>query len=305
MSAAIGRHRRRRSIASTGAQKVTGAARYAGESRSPDLAHARDGAQHDRARHARGDRREGRAERAGRARGAHAVQRDRTYRKAAWPASSRRRARAVAPAGRRSPLQRPADRASSSPIRSSTPCAAAALVRVAYAAERAPSLDFDRARQRERLPPKEARQHPSRPRRAAMSTAGLAAADVQHRRPSTRRRSRPTIRSSRTPRVAAWDGDQLTLHDATQGVFGVQQTLAKTFGIAGERRARRFSFRRRRLRLQGLGVVARGAGGDGGARSSGRPVQARARAAADVRPGGRPAAHRAARRARARRATAC
>jgi xanthine dehydrogenase YagR molybdenum-binding subunit len=32
--------------------------------------------------------------------------------------------------------------------------------------------------------------------------------------------------------IAQWDGDQLTLHDATQNIFGVKQYLAKTFGIS-------------------------------------------------------------------------
>ncbi|WP_372698947.1 xanthine dehydrogenase family protein molybdopterin-binding subunit [Arthrobacter sp. JSM 101049] len=34
--------------------------------------------------------------------------------------------------------------------------------------------------------------------------------------------------------VAQWDGDQLTLHDSTQGVYSVRQTLAPVFGIAPE-----------------------------------------------------------------------
>ncbi|MBV9848297.1 MAG: xanthine dehydrogenase family protein molybdopterin-binding subunit, partial [Armatimonadetes bacterium] len=31
--------------------------------------------------------------------------------------------------------------------------------------------------------------------------------------------------------VAQWDGDRLTVYDATQGIFGVQGVLAKTFGL--------------------------------------------------------------------------
>ncbi len=34
--------------------------------------------------------------------------------------------------------------------------------------------------------------------------------------------------------LAQWDGDHLTVYDATQGVFGVQGTLAKTFGLPPE-----------------------------------------------------------------------
>lgn len=34
--------------------------------------------------------------------------------------------------------------------------------------------------------------------------------------------------------MAQWDGDRLTVHDATQHISGVQETLAKTFGIPNE-----------------------------------------------------------------------
>ena len=34
--------------------------------------------------------------------------------------------------------------------------------------------------------------------------------------------------------LAVWDGDHLTLYDATQGVFGARDTVAKTFGIPAE-----------------------------------------------------------------------
>ncbi len=34
--------------------------------------------------------------------------------------------------------------------------------------------------------------------------------------------------------LAAWDGDRLTLYDSTQGVFGVRGTVAKTFGVPAE-----------------------------------------------------------------------
>ena len=32
--------------------------------------------------------------------------------------------------------------------------------------------------------------------------------------------------------IAVWEGDRLTVYDATQGIFGVQRVLAKTFGLA-------------------------------------------------------------------------
>src|SRR5207248_8897160 len=34
---------------------------------------------------------------------------------------------------------------------------------------------------------------------------------------------------------AAWEGDRLTLHDATQYVYGVKRFVAKTFGLADNR----------------------------------------------------------------------
>ena len=34
--------------------------------------------------------------------------------------------------------------------------------------------------------------------------------------------------------IAQWDGDHLTIHDATQHISGVQETLAKIFGIPKE-----------------------------------------------------------------------
>jgi len=34
--------------------------------------------------------------------------------------------------------------------------------------------------------------------------------------------------------IAQWEGDRLTLHDATQGVSGVRQTVAKIFGISAD-----------------------------------------------------------------------
>ena len=57
--------------------------------------------------------------------------------------------------------------------------------------------------------------------------------------------------------IAHWEGDRLTLYDATQYVSGVRETVAKTLGIPAENVRVIVALRRRRLRLQGLGVVAR------------------------------------------------
>src|SRR5213078_1078554 len=35
--------------------------------------------------------------------------------------------------------------------------------------------------------------------------------------------------------IAQWDGDRLTLHDATQYLFGAKRYVAKTFGIPEDR----------------------------------------------------------------------
>jgi CO/xanthine dehydrogenase Mo-binding subunit len=35
--------------------------------------------------------------------------------------------------------------------------------------------------------------------------------------------------------IAQWNGDQLTLHDATQYVYGVKRFVTKTLGIAEDR----------------------------------------------------------------------
>ena len=62
--------------------------------------------------------------------------------------------------------------------------------------------------------------------------------------------------------IAAWDGDKLTVHTATQGISGARQTLAALFGIAGKRDGH-LPLCRRRLRLQGQHMAARDTGRDG------------------------------------------
>jgi xanthine dehydrogenase YagR molybdenum-binding subunit len=108
--------------------------------------------------------------------------------------------------------------------------AAAAWVRVTYASTNA-VLDFSGARASAYAPKKAGRAETDA--RWGDLAAGLAAADVKVDAVYT------TPMETHNPMephatLAQWDGDRLTLHDATQGVSGVKQTIAKTFGIPPE-----------------------------------------------------------------------
>ena len=105
--------------------------------------------------------------------------------------------------------------------------AAAERVRVTYAPANA-VLDFASARAAAYKPAKAVRSEPD----ASWGdrAAGLAAAEVKVDAIYT------TPMETHNPMephatLAQWDGDRLTLHDATQGVSGVKQNIAKTFGI--------------------------------------------------------------------------
>jgi xanthine dehydrogenase YagR molybdenum-binding subunit len=107
---------------------------------------------------------------------------------------------------------------------------AARLVRVIYAPADA-TLDFDVAKARAYAPPK-ANREPADLSRGDVA-AGFAAATtkvgavyttpVEHHNPMEPHAT-----------IAAWNGDALTVHDATQNVGGVKTTLARIFGIAPE-----------------------------------------------------------------------
>ncbi|TMH40193.1 MAG: xanthine dehydrogenase family protein molybdopterin-binding subunit, partial [Betaproteobacteria bacterium] len=105
--------------------------------------------------------------------------------------------------------------------------AGADLVRVRYAEAKA-QLDFERAK-RDAYPVKQMPQ--GEPAVAwGESDKALGAAEVRIEQTYT------TPMETHNPMephatLAQWDGDRLTLHDATQGVSGVKQTIAKTFGI--------------------------------------------------------------------------
>ncbi len=107
---------------------------------------------------------------------------------------------------------------------------AARLVRVVYAPAGA-KLDFAVAKA-SAYPPAKANREPTDLSRGNVA-AGLAAAatrvevvyttPIEHHNPMEPHAT-----------IAEWNGDHLTLHDATQNVGGVKATLAKMFGIAPE-----------------------------------------------------------------------
>ncbi len=85
--------------------------------------------------------------------------------------------------------------------------------------------------------------------------------------------------------IAQWTGEQLTLHDATQYISGVKQTVARSPRPSRRQRARPLPVYWRRLRLQRFYMVPRGACGDGG-QGGQPPSKAGVGAATDVRSGG-------------------
>jgi xanthine dehydrogenase YagR molybdenum-binding subunit len=107
---------------------------------------------------------------------------------------------------------------------------AARLVRVVYAPAEA-KLDFGAARASAYAPPM-ANREPTDLSRGNVGE-GLAAAaakvEVVYRTPIEHHNPMEPHAT-----IAAWNGEQLTLHDATQNVGGVKTTLAKIFGIAPE-----------------------------------------------------------------------
>ena len=105
-------------------------------------------------------------------------------------------------------------------------------LQVTYAADgAAAALDFDAAKARA-FAPEKANREPAAHRRGDLA-AGLAAArsrieasyttPVEHHNPMEPHAT-----------LAEWQGDRLTVHDATQYVAGDRDTLAKTFGIPPE-----------------------------------------------------------------------
>ena len=56
--------------------------------------------------------------------------------------------------------------------------------------------------------------------------------------------------------IAVWEGDKLTVYDATQGIFGARKRAGQDVRPAAGERPRRVALPRRRLRLQRLRLVA-------------------------------------------------
>ena len=234
-----------------------------------------------------GDRHERRAERAGRARGAHAVQRT--------AVTERRRGRLPPPSGRRvsraprprRPLQRPADRARRSRI---------ARARDRGRGARARRLPRAGGRRRLRTALAGATPYPDKilgisepASRRGDVDAGLAAADVrieaEYTTPiETHNPMEPHATVARWRRRRA-DAARL---DAVR----LRRAAASSRRRSASRRAsaRRLRLHRRRVRLEGIGMVARRPCGDRRARV-GPAREGRARPAADVRPGRRAAIH--------------
>jgi xanthine dehydrogenase YagR molybdenum-binding subunit len=107
---------------------------------------------------------------------------------------------------------------------------AARLVRAVYAPSE-PRLDFDVAKA-SAIAPQRANREPTDHARgdvAAAMAAAAATVDVVYTTPVEHHNPMEPHAT-----IAAWDGDRLTLHDATQNVGGVRATLAKIFAIAPE-----------------------------------------------------------------------
>ena len=107
---------------------------------------------------------------------------------------------------------------------------AARRVRVGYEVAQ-PALDFDVAKKSPHKPAKDG----ASPADVSWGDieAGLQQGDVRHDATySTPMEHHNPMEPHAT--VAQWDGERLTVHDATQYVSGVKRTLAKTLGIAAE-----------------------------------------------------------------------
>ena len=246
------RRRRRRSTASTGREKVTGAARYAFEHagrrrrlrvavvQSTIAAGAIDA--HRRRRGARAARRARRPHPRQRA----AARRDRRRRAAAscspttvaLPRPDRRRGRRRDARGRRA--RRPT------------------LVRVDYDAERArrraPRRPPRPLRAREGQPDVPDRHRPGRRRRPRSRDAAVVV-DATYATPAEPQQPDGAARHA----SRCWeDDDLLTLYDSTQGACArARRRSPRCSASTPEQRARRLPARRRRLRLQGHAAPAR------------------------------------------------
>ena len=206
-----------------GKLKVCGRAPYRGRVRAAGPGARRDGDEHGAERPDRAHGRRGGERAAGRARDPDADER-------AAPAAARQRRgqpadrpRPQRAAGRRRLVQHCSRSRSRSPTRFERAAQAARLVRVVYAPADA-RLDFDAAKA-QAFAPARANREPTDHSRGDLG-AGLAAAaakvDVVYTTPIEHHNPMEPHAT-----IAEWDGDRLTLHDATQNVGGVRTTLAQ------------------------------------------------------------------------------
>ncbi|NRR32230.1 xanthine dehydrogenase family protein molybdopterin-binding subunit [Oxalobacteraceae bacterium] len=110
---------------------------------------------------------------------------------------------------------------------------AARRLRIRYVhAAGAAELDFERAGKAPRKP----KEQPGRPSDTSRGNlaGGIARAAVKvDQRYGTPLENHNPLEPHAT--IASWDGDELTLYDATQNVSGVRTTAARTFGMAPEK----------------------------------------------------------------------
>ena len=104
---------------------------------------------------------------------------------------------------------------------------AASLVRVRYQEEK-PDLDMIRG-EKYAYAPKAANGEPTDTKRGNVDAGRAAAAHLIEQSYATPMENHNPMEPHAT--TAVWDGDNLTVYDATQGVFGVRRVLAKTFRL--------------------------------------------------------------------------
>jgi xanthine dehydrogenase YagR molybdenum-binding subunit len=108
---------------------------------------------------------------------------------------------------------------------------AARSLSIRYAASSA-VLDFKKAKLKLRKPPSTP-ERPTDSSRGNISGSMARAASTMHAVYTTPLENHNPMEPHAT--IAAWEGEQLVLHDSTQNVSGVRKTAAKTFGIAPEK----------------------------------------------------------------------
>ena len=156
-------------------------------------------------------------------------------------------------AGRRPDLaRRPDRRAGASPRRFEAAREAAYRVEVDYAAETA-RRQLRRARRRDRgRPSDDSREPQGRPGRSATPKRRFAGAAGEDRRPTTATPTQHHNPIELFTTTCVWDGDQLTVYEPSQFVYGLQERRWPSSSASTRPRCGCVSpYRRRRLRLEG------------------------------------------------------